>query len=83
MKFSELAKRLYEESEFTSISSLSDTLDLNKGFVDRCFAGKNTTEKIDILFDELTKELTAEDFLLMKELITRIKQSKIEQEQIL
>lgn len=83
MKLSDLLKRLYEESEFTSVGSLSDTIGIGKGFIDRAFAGKNTMEKLDLLFDELTNDLEVEDFILMKELILRVRLREIEREQIL
>jgi hypothetical protein len=83
MKLSDLLKRLYEESEFKSIVSLSDTTKIGKGFIDRAFAGKNTMEKLDLLFDELTQDLEVEDFLLVKDLIRRVRLRKIEREQIL
>lgn len=83
MKLSDLLKRLYEESEFTSVGSLSDTTGVGKGFIDRAFAGKNTLEKLDLLFDELTQDLEVEDFILVKELIRRVRLRDIEREQIL
>ena len=73
MELSRLLKRLYEESEFTSVGSLSDTTGISKGFIDRAFAGKNTMSKLDLLFDELTKNLEVEDFILVDELIRRVK----------
>ena len=83
MKLSDLLKRLYEESEFTSVGSLSDKTGIGKGFIDRAFAGKNTLEKLDLLFDELTNDLVVEDFILVKELIRRVRLREIEREQIL
>jgi hypothetical protein len=40
MRLSDLLKRLYKESDFTSVVSLSDKSEIGKGFIDRAFAGK-------------------------------------------
>lgn len=82
MKLSNLLKRLYEESEYESVSTLSDATQIGKGFIDRAFAGKNTMEKLDVLFDELTSDLDAEDFLLTREIIKKVKLKEIEKTQI-
>jgi hypothetical protein len=83
MKLSSVLKKLYEESEFTSVGSLSDKTGIGKGFIDRAFAGKNTTEKLDILFHELTKELTKENLICAIDLIKSVKKSQIEQDQLI
>lgn len=89
MKLSTLLKRLYEESEYTSTKHLAEfateQLDkpVGKDFIDRNFSGKNTMEKLDVIFEELTKGLFVEDLLLAMKLIEQIKLNEIEQEQIL
>lgn len=45
--------------------------------------GENTTVRIDALFDELTKGLNEEDFILAIRLISEIKKSIIKEQQIL
>ena len=88
MKFSDLITKLIEDSDFTGTKSLSKHTGVNKGFIDRAKAGQNTTEKLDLIFEELTKDLTVEDFMLCRQLIrqiklSQIKLSQIKQEQIL
>lgn len=83
MILSELLKRLYDESEFTSIDSLSKLTGIDKGFINRAFTGKHTMERLDPLFEELTIGLTVDEFISCIQLIKRIKSNIIEQEQIL
>ena len=83
MKFSDLITKLIEDSDFTGTKSLSEYTGVNKGLIDRTKAGQNTTEKLDLIFEELTKDLTVEDFMLCRKLIRQVRLSEIEQNQIM
>ncbi|QDP50423.1 MAG: hypothetical protein Unbinned5350contig1001_38 [Prokaryotic dsDNA virus sp.] len=83
MKVSDILNKLIEESDFEGTKSLSEYTGVNKGFIDRARTGKNTLEKLDIVFEALTKDLTAEDFMLVRQLIRNIRLREIEREQIL
>lgn len=83
MKFSDLITKLIEDSDFTGTKSLSEYTGVNKGFIDRAKAGQNTTEKLDFIFEELTKDLTVEDFMLVREIIRKVRLREIERKQFL
>lgn len=76
---SKLLKQLYEESNYSSIASLSQATGVDKGFIDRVFSGKHTMERLDPLFEELTTGLTVEDFILCIRLIKQLKLNLDEQ----
>ena len=64
MKFSELIKALYEAStDVNSVADLAECTEVAKSFIDRLFAGKNTTEKIDVVFEYLTHDLEVEEVI--------------------
>ena len=83
MKVSELLKKMYQQSELTSVSSFAKATGVDKGFIDRALAGKNTVEKLDVLLEELTKDLTVDDLLLAIQLVRQVKMNQIAQDQIL
>lgn len=83
MLFSKLLKALYEKSKYESVETLAKANDTNKGFIDRTFAGKHTTEKIDKIFNDLTQNLTIEDILFLIDMKRRFRENQIKQKQIL
>lgn len=75
MKLSDLIKRLYEESSYNSIQELADKIGLSKSFIERAIAGTNTMEKLDLLFDELTSDLSTNELIQSIKLIHSIKEN--------
>ena len=73
-KLSALIKALYESSDMVnSVSDLSECTDVNKSFIERMFAGTNTFEKADKVFEYLTHDFDVEMLIESLELIRTIR----------
>ena len=80
MKLSELLNSLIKDSDFVGTRSLSENTGIDKGFIDRARGGKNSLVKLDIVFHELTKDLEVEDFMLVRELIRKVRLREIKRD---
>lgn len=84
MNLSVLIDRLFKQSEFTSVGSLAVHTKQTQPFVDAFVNGTKTArEKEDILFEELTKGITAEEIVAAIELIKVVRLNEIERNQFL
>ena len=77
MKFSKLFKELYDTSnDVNRIVDLAECTDVPKSFIERGFAGTNSFEKIDKVFDYLTSDFEVEDFMAALDLIQSIRENE-------
>ncbi|WP_291866626.1 hypothetical protein [Maribacter sp.] len=84
MKLSNLIRELFNKSEFTSPGSLAVHTNQTHPFVDAFINGsKASREKEDLLFEELTKGITADELLAAIELIKVVRLNEIERNQFL
>ena len=74
MKLSTLIKELFNASEFTSPNSLANYTQQTQPFTDAFInSSKSSREKEDVLFEELTKDITVSELLSAIALIKHIK----------
>lgn len=85
MKLSTLLQSLFTASEFTSPNSLAVATGQTQPFVAGLLSPekKDSMEKMDRVFDALTKDVTPDEMLAALELIRAVKRNMIAQEQIL
>lgn len=84
MTLSDLIAKLFEYSEFTSCNSLANYTEQTQPFTDAFINGtKAAREKEDLLFDALTNDISADEFVSAIELIKTVRRNQIDREQFL
>lgn len=84
MELSELIKKLYQQSEFTSVNSLAEYTNNTQPFTDAFVnSTKSARTKEDNIFDALTNDISADELIAAIELIKQVRLKAIEKEQML
>ena len=85
MKLSDLFKQLFAASEFTSPNSLATYTGQTHPFVAGLLSEerKDSMEKMDVVFDALTPDVTADELIAALELIKIVRRQQIQREQFI